>query len=362
MTAHERYMKVAFELARKGEGLTRPNPPVGAVLVKNKKIVGAGYHKKAGGHHAEIYALKQAGLKVNGATLYVTLEPCSTFGKTPPCTQAVLSAGIARVVVSTNDPNPLHAGKGLTQLRKHGVEVIEHCCREEGDALLVPFKKWITTGLPYITLKLALTIDGKIADSKGASKWITGSEARAAVQALRRRADAILIGSQTAVTDNPSLLPRPRYRRKPYRIVVDSRARIPLTSTLLNDADVENTIIATTKYSSETSRKRVLNKGAKIWVLPFSSSRISLSTLFRKIGGKGLLHILCEGGGQLAASLIQGGWVDEYNLFIAPRVFGKGVVGVEASEGWLLDVAPKLNFVEVKKMGEDVYIRARPQP
>ena len=211
MTSDEKHMARAIELARLGEGLTRPNPPVGAVLVLEDHIIAEGWHQKAGADHAERDCLKKIPpmpVNLKSATLYITLEPCSTHGRTPPCTDIILEKGIGRVVVSVVDLNPAHAGRGLKLLEDEGVEVVTGVLEEEGRALIAPFEKFITTGMPYITLKLASTIDGKIADSQGNSKWITGPEAREVVQAMRRRADAIMVGAGTVRADDPSLLPR----------------------------------------------------------------------------------------------------------------------------------------------------------
>ena len=204
---HEFWMQRALRLARRGEGLTRPNPPVGAVAVKSGKIVGEGYHRRAGGPHAEVVALSKAGTKARGCTLYVTLEPCCTWGRTPPCTDLILSSGVRRVVVSVRDPNPRHSGRGLTLLRRKGIRVIEGVCAEEGMKLIAPFAKWIRRGLPYVTLKLGMSVDGKIADRKGRSRWITGPEARNKVHELRRRVDGILVGGGTVRNDDPSPAP-----------------------------------------------------------------------------------------------------------------------------------------------------------
>jgi diaminohydroxyphosphoribosylaminopyrimidine deaminase/5-amino-6-(5-phosphoribosylamino)uracil reductase len=243
LRTHEFWMKHALRLARRGEGLTSPNPPVGAVAVKNGKVVGEGYHRRAGGPHAEVVALSKAGTNARGCTLYVTLEPCSTWGRTPPCTNLILSSGVRKVVVSVHDPNPRHSGRGLTMLRRKGVSVVEGVCVDEGMTLIAPFTKWISRGVPYVTLKLGMSVDGKIADRSGRSRWITGPEARKKVHELRRRVDGILVGGGTVRNDNPSLLPRPDHGRRPWRIAVARNGRIPGSSKLLADAAVKQTLI-----------------------------------------------------------------------------------------------------------------------
>ena len=231
----ERWMRRALALARRGEGCTRPNPPVGAVVVVRNRLVGQGYHQIAGGPHAEVHALRKAGRHSAGATLYVTLEPCSTQGRTPPCTDAIIAAGVRRVVVAVRDPNPRHAGRGLIVLRRKGIEIHEGVVADQATELLRPFAKWIQHKTPYVTLKLAMTLDGRIADAQGRSQWITGPAMRGAVHALRRRVDAILVGRETAAIDDPNLLPRPARGRQPFRVVVDSRGRLPPNLRMLHD-------------------------------------------------------------------------------------------------------------------------------
>jgi len=334
MTDHEPFMKRALELARRGEGLTRPNPPVGAVLVKNGKIISEGFHKKAGGPHAEVNCLRQVkGLTAKSlkpATLYITLEPCSTEGRTPPCTDLILERGIRRVVVGARDPNPAHAGRGLRQLRRAGVEGITGVCRKEAEALIAPFSKFILTGLPYLTLKLGMTLDGRIADAPGKSKWITGPQARAKVQELRRAADAVMVGAKTVLADNPSLLPRPAKGREPWRVIVGTS--VPKNSNVLTDEASERTL--------------VMND--------------PLKKIMRDLGKRGILHVLCEGGGEMAGSLVRAGLVDEFAIFMAPSLLGGEGVPAFGKAGWTLKEMPLLRFQTLEKYGEDVLIRALP--
>jgi diaminohydroxyphosphoribosylaminopyrimidine deaminase/5-amino-6-(5-phosphoribosylamino)uracil reductase len=323
-------MQRALALARRGEGLTRPNPPVGAVLVQDGKIISEGFHKKAGGPHAEVNCLKPAAGNLESAILYVTLEPCSTYGRTPPCTELILARGIRRVVIGAKDPNPAHAGRGIRILRRAGVEVVTGVCRTEAEALIAPFAKRILTGMPYVTLKLAATIDGRIADASGKSKWITGPQARAKVQVLRRSADAIMVGAGTVRADNPSLLPRPAKGRTPWRVIVGST--LQANAKVLTDEAAERTL--------------VLNG--------------PLRKILRDLGKRGVMHVLCEGGGELAGSLVRAGLVDEFALFVAPSLLGGDGVPMFGKAGWPLAGMPLLSFQTLEKCGKDVFIRALP--
>lgn len=330
MSLHEPFMQRALALARRGEGLTRPNPPVGAVLVQNGKIIAEGFHKKAGGPHAEVNCLKSAIGNLKSAILYVTLEPCSTQGRTPPCTDLILAHGIRCVVIGAKDPNPAHAGRGIRILHRAGVKVITGVCRAEAETLIAPFSKLILTGMPYVTLKLAATIDGQIADASGKSKWITGLQARAKAQELRRSADAIMVGAGTVRADNPSLLPRPAKGRKPWRVVVGST--LQANARVLTDEAAERTL--------------VMNG--------------TLKKILRDLGKRGVMHVLCEGGGALASSLVRAGLVDEFVLFVAPSLLGGGGIPMFGKKGWPLANMPLLEFQTLEKCGKDVFIRALP--
>lgn len=330
MSSHEPFMQRALALAKRGEGLTRPNPPVGAVLVQNGKIIAEGFHKKAGGPHAEVNCLSKVPKIGKSAVLYVTLEPCSTYGRTPPCTDLILERGVKRVVVGAKDPNPAHAGRGIRILRRAGVEVIAGICRAEAEVLIAPFAKRIRTGMPFVTLKLASTVDGRIADAAGYSKWITGSQARAKVQELRRSADAIMVGAGTVRADNPSLLPRPSKGREPWRVIIGSS--IAGKSKVLTDEAADRTLVM----------NGPLNK------------------ILRNLGTRGIMHVLCEGGGELAGSLIRSGLVDEFALFMAPSLLGGTGVPMAGKAGWGLADMPLLEFRILEKCGKDVFIKAVP--
>jgi diaminohydroxyphosphoribosylaminopyrimidine deaminase/5-amino-6-(5-phosphoribosylamino)uracil reductase len=332
MSQDEQYMMRAIELARQGEGLTRPNPPVGAVLVLEDHIVAEGWHRKAGADHAErdcLGKLPPIAASLKNATLYITLEPCSTHGRTPPCTDLILEKGIGRVVVSVEDLNPRHAGRGLEMLKEAGVEVISGVCEQAGRDLIAPFEKYITTGMPYVTLKLASTLDGRIADRKGDSKWITGPEARERVQEMRRRADAVMVGAATVRADDPSLLPRPAEDRKPWRVIVGDN--VPASSKILTD---------------EASDKTLFYNG-------------NLESMLKDLAEEHeVMHVLCEGGGKLAAKLIELDLIDEFAFFIAPKLMGADGLPSFAKAGGLISDAENLRFKSIEQLGEDVLLRA----
>ncbi len=351
-----RWMTLALALARRAEGKTRPNPAVGAVVVRGGRLVGQGYHRKAGGPHAEVFALRAAGPRARGATLYVTLEPCSTWGRTPPCTEAILSAGIARVVVATGDPNPRHRGRGLALLRKAGLTVTAGVMEAEARALIRPFVSWVCRGRPWVTLKLATTLDGRIADAAGRSRWITGDAARRKVQALRRASDAVMVGVGTAIADDPSLLPRPALGRTPWRVVVDSTGRLKGSAKVLADDACRQTIIATTGRCPESRQKSYARRGAHVLEIPARGRRVDLPALMNALGERGIMRVLCEGGGELAAAMLHAGLVDELVIFMAPKVLGGTAVPAVAGAGWTLADAPQFQVESVERLGADVMI------
>ena len=329
------FLREAVQLARLGEGLTRPNPPVGAVLVADGDIIGRGYHQKAGGPHAEIEAICNAheqGHEVAGATLYVTLEPCSTTGRTPPCTDAIIDADIRRVVAGAIDPNP-QQHSGANQLEAAGIKlkIIE---LDETRQLIEPFAWKILFDRPFVTLKLGMTLDGQIADAEGQSKWITGQDARMEVQAMRRRADAILAGTETLRADNPSLLPRPANGRKPWRVVIDRQQNLSPHLKVFTDKAKDQTLIMRDE---------------------------ALSRILRRLARRDVMHLLVEGGGVLAASLIRENLVDEFVFFYAPSLLGSdGRPGIGAGD-WRLNDRPELVIRSVEQIGDDIRVVARPQ-
>lgn len=358
-TDDTKWMNEAIRLARLGEGLTRPNPPVGAVIVKNGRLVGRGFHRKAGGPHAEIYALRQAGEKARGATLYVTLEPCSTHGRTPPCTDAIIRAGVRKVVAAVTDPNPRHGGRGLHLLRRAGIEAVSGVCTEAAGRLLEPFAASVTRHRPYVTLKLAESLDGRIADATGRSKWISGPASRTIVQGLRRRVDAVLVGAGTVLRDDPSLLPRPAKGRMPFRIIVDAAGKVPANRRVFSDEFASQTILMTTKRCPARHRTEVAANGAHVLLVPSAGRGVSLTALMKSLHYLGVLHVLCEGGGELAASLVRADLVDELVLFVAPVIIGADGIGAVGGKGWPLALAPRFKIEEARIVGGDVMIRAK---
>ncbi len=355
-------MRLALQQGERGRGKTGPNPPVGAVIVRNGRMVGQGYHHKAGTPHAEVHALRQAGSRAAGSTLYVTLEPCCTQGRTPPCTDAIIRSGIKRVVVAVRDPYPPHRGRGLAILRRAGISVTEGVCKEEAALLLAPFAKHLASGMPYVSLKLAVSMDGKIADVAGRSRWITGKPARRIVRALRRKVDAVMVGSGTVKADNPTLVPRGAGSVRPYRVLVDSAGSIPPGARVFTDGMQSRTIVATTARCPARRSRLYERAGAQVWRIPSTGNgRVSLRHLLRRLDAEGILHVLCEGGGELGASLIRAGLVDEILLFMAPKVIGgRTAPGAVAGAGWPIKGCPQFRFVEVSRVGADVMLRAVP--
>lgn len=355
-------MARAIALARRGEGSTRPNPPVGAVVVRKGKLLGEGWHRQAGMPHAEVEAIQASRGSVKGATIYVTLEPCCTHGRTPPCTDLLIRSGIARVVVGCADPNPRHASRGFRVLASAGMAVTCGVREEECRHLIEPFAMHQSHGRPFVTLKLAMTLDGRIADRTGASKWITGPEARAAVQALRRRVDAVLVGAGTVVADNPSLRCRLPHAHDVWRVVVDAAGRTPATAQVLTDRWADTTVMVTSSRCATRRREAWAANGSRVWVLPAGANgQISLMRLLRRLAKEGILHVLCEGGSRLAGALVRAGLVDEYLLFYAPAVLGDAqAVGAVSGADFRLAQAPRLRIEEVTRVGNDLLVRARP--
>lgn len=323
MEADERYMWLALDLATHGLGSTSPNPMVGAVLVKNGEIIGTGYHQRAGGPHAEIVALDMAGNAASGATLYVTLEPCSHTGKTPPCTDRIIRAGVRKVVVGLQDPNPLVNGNGLVLLEKAGLLIKTGVLQDKVARLNEVFIKYITAKRPFVTVKAAMTLDGKIATRTKASRWITGSRSREYVHRLRHQHDAIMVGIGTLLTDNPSLTTRlPEAGRNPLRVVIDSKARTPLTAVVVADQP-ENTLIFVTNSAPEDQVFALQASGTTVVRLaPDAMGLVPLAAVMDELGRREITSLLVEGGGTLNYSLLESGLVDKINFFLAPILFG----------------------------------------
>lgn len=360
MTPDTRWMRAALAEARLGEGQTRPNPPVGAMLVRDGLLLASGYHHAAGQPHAEVEALLACPANPAGSTLYVTLEPCSTHGRTPPCTERILAARIARVVIATVDPNPRHAGRGIDLLRRGGVEVSVGVLAKEADQLLAPFGHWITTGRPYVSLKMAQSLDGAIADSEGRSQWITGPQSRQQVQRLRRGADAVMVGVGTVLADNPSLLCRdPDAPPSLHRIVVDSQGRTPATATVLCDGQSRRTVMATTEACPKAVREGWEAAGATVWTLPQTpSGQVDLSALLERAGREGWLHVLCEGGATLAGALVSANLADALHVMVAPIILGARTASSFGSLPFGLPTAPRFRIHAQRRLGQDLWITA----
>lgn len=358
-----RWMARAIELARRGQGCTRPNPPVGAVVVRDGRIVGEGWHRRAGLPHAEVEAIRDAGTRSRGATIYVTLEPCCTTGRTPPCTDLLIRKGVKRVVAGCADPNPHHAGRGFQILRRADIACEQGVLGEECRRLIEPFAMRLLLGRPFVTLKLALTLDGRLADRAGASRWITGPQARAIVQEMRRQSDAIMVGVGTVVADDPAL--RCRLRRDGgmrWRVVVDGQARTPPKAQVLTDAWADTTILVTSHDGAARRADMWAASGASVWSLPTTANGgLGLLRLLKRLAAeRDVMHVLCEGGARLAGRLLKAGLVDELVLFYAPSVMGDaralpGVVGTN----FKLATMPRFSIEDVRLVGEDVMVRAR---
>ena len=359
-------MRQAMELASRGWGRTSPNPMVGAIIVKNVSLVGSGYHERAGAPHAEILALRQAGEDARGATLYVNLEPCCHQGRTAPCTEAIIQAGIKRVVVALLDPNPLVAGKGVERLRQAGIEVTTGVLEKEAGRLNEVFVKYITTGKPFGVLKMAMTLDGKIATVNGDSRWITGPEARAVVHRLRDGYDAIMVGINTIIRDDPLLTTRladGQPGRDPIRIILDSRLRISPQARVCTLESEAPTIVATTSFHDPVRRKELESMGIEVLVLEGDEKQVDLHRLMEVLGKREVTSVLIEGGAQLAYSSLEAGIVDKLHWFIAPKIVGgreaPGPVGgkgkTSLSQAWVYEE------VEIEKCGQDVMITIYPQ-
>lgn len=325
--AEEQFMKRAIELAKQGSGWTAPNPLVGAVVVKNGRVIGEGYHRKYGELHAERNALAACSEDPAGATLYVTLEPCCHYGKTPPCTEIIIEKKIAKVVIGSRDPNPKVAGKGVRILREHGIEVVEDYMREACDALNPVFFHYITTKTPYVVLKFAMTLDGKIATRTGASKWITGEAARNHVHQLRGRYAGILAGIGTVLADDPMLNCRIDGAHQPLRIILDSHLRIPMGSRLVRSAKEYPLLIVCNESTRDreegTSRIQKLEEaGAKVWTLPEKNGHPDLNVLMQRLGEEKIDSVLIEGGGTVNEAALKAHIVHHVYAYIAPKIFG----------------------------------------
>lgn len=364
MTEDYLYMERALKLAALGRGKTSPNPMVGAVVVLNGRVVGEGYHQKAGTPHAEVHALRQAGDKAKGAVLYVTLEPCCHYGRTPPCTEAIIRSGVRRVVVAVEDPNPLVSGKGIQALREAGIEVEVGVLEAEARRLNEAFFKYMLEKRPFVTIKAAMSLDGKIATATGDSKWITGTEAREFVQRLRAESDAIMVGIGTVLADDPLLTVRlAGEEKKPLRVIVDSNLRIPVESQIVSTAHDVPTVVATVEGKCDVKKKKVLeDAGVEVWQLPGDNGRVRLRSLLEELAKKEVLSVLLEGGATLNAAALAAGVVDKLVFFYAPKIIGgSDAPGPFGGKG--VDEIKRAIMVEElrwEKIGEDLMVIGYP--
>ncbi len=359
------YMKRAIKLARKGEGRTNPNPLVGAVIVKNGKIIGEGYHKYYGGNHAEIEAINNAKESVKGATIYVNLEPCSHYGKTPPCALRLVAEGFVRVVIGMVDPNPKVAGQGIKILKDSGLEVITGILEKEAKVLNEVFIKFITMGLPFIYFKYAMTLDGKIASIIGDSKWISNEKSRQEVHKLRNRVGGIMVGINTIIADDPSLTTRLKDGKNPIRIIVDSSCRISPTAKVLNLDSEAKTIIAVTRKAEPLKIALIEETGAEVIVVDDENGRVDLKLLMKILCSRGIDSILIEGGGNLSWSALKEELVDKVQVYIAPKLIGGATspTPIEGEGKELMSEAIELYDIKRKIYDEDImiegYVRKR---
>lgn len=352
----KKYMKRAIELAKCGVGFVNPNPLVGAVIVKDGRIIGEGYHAKYGELHAERNALKSCTESAEGADMYVTLEPCCHYGKNPPCTEAVIEAGIKHIYVGSYDPNPLVDGGGIKQLRENGIEVTENYMREECDKLNPIFFHYITQKTPYMILKLAQTLDGKIAAADGTSRWITNQASRDGVQLIRKRTAAIMTGVGTVIADNPMLNCRCENPSNPIRIICDSNLRIPLNSRVVQSAAEIPTYVVCV-CDDERRRKELERLNVKIIKTSAKDGRVNIKELMRILGGMEIDSVLCEGGGEMAAALIREKTVNRIMCFIAPKLLGANSKSSVSDLGIAtIGDAKELELCDIKKFDEDILL------
>jgi diaminohydroxyphosphoribosylaminopyrimidine deaminase / 5-amino-6-(5-phosphoribosylamino)uracil reductase len=356
------WMRRALRLAERGRGLAGPNPPVGAVVVRDGEVVGEGFHRGPGTPHAEVLAIEAAGERTRGATLYVTLEPCTHQGRTPPCAPQVIEAGFAGVVIGATDPNPAVDGRGIATLREAGIDVEAGVLEADAERLIQAFSKHIRTGRPFVTAKMAVSLDGRAAAADGSSRWITGPSARRDAHRLRAGADAIIVGVSTVVRDDPKLTVRLRgYRgRQPLRVVVDSSSRTPPEAAVLDDA--APTLIATTDKATEEAVDALRSRGVEILRLPARDGRVDLAAVMEQLGKRGLAEVLIEGGPTVLGDAVERGLIDRFVFYVAPKLLGSGGPGaVAALLAPTIADARDLRVGSVRHVGADLRIEAYPR-
>ena len=348
---------MACRLALKAAGRTSPNPMVGAVLVRGGKIIATGFHRIAGEDHAEIVALKRVGSKAKGATLYINLEPCSHYGRTPPCSRALIRAGVKEVVAGMMDPNPLVGGRGFRELKRAGIKVRVGLLEEECRTLNEAFIKYVTRRLPFVTLKLAASLDGKIAVVTGDARWISSETSRRMVHKLRNQVDAIVAGVGTVLADDPQLTCRVPNGRNPWRVILDSRLRIPLAASLLRQTDPERSIIVTSDRSSRQRVRAIESLGAQVWRLRLRRGKIPWTAILRKLAAKDVLSVMIEGGATTAAWALREKAVDKIMLFYGPIILGgDGRVMIDALGVKRVGQALRVQRTRVRKSGTDTLV------
>lgn len=354
-----RFMKKALNLAKRGAGYTSPNPMVGAVIVKNREVIATGYHRRFGGLHAEVEAIHSGGKKVRDATMYVNLEPCSHFGKTPPCVDEIVKAGIAKVIISMVDPNPVVAEKGIEKLRQRGVRVELGLLASEAERLNESYITYILKGRPFVIMKAAITLDGMIADVSGKSKWISSESSRRLVHRLRRQVDSVLVGIDTVLKDDPQLTVRlVKQKRNPKRILLDTRLRVPFESKILDGA-ASTIIVTATRGKKADLLKRA---GKEIWFVRRSGGGgIYLRDFLRRAASEGITSILVEGGRKIYSSFLRIRLVDKVYLFIAPKFLGNGIPLLEKLDIERVEDSWQLKDLSLKKVDSDTLVIAYPQ-
>jgi diaminohydroxyphosphoribosylaminopyrimidine deaminase / 5-amino-6-(5-phosphoribosylamino)uracil reductase len=364
------HMRRALELAANGQGFVEPNPMVGCVIARGAEIIGEGWHGRFGGPHAEVEALRLAGPRAAGATMYVTLEPCSHFGKTPPCTKAVLASGVKRVVIGMKDPFPQVAGAGAAELQRGGVEVEFGLLELEARRLNAPYLKLLATGRPWIIAKWAMSLDGKMATAGGESRWISNEKSREVVHKLRGRMDAIIVGRETALKDDPLLTARrhghasvatPPGPRTAVRVVLDTRASLSLDSKLVRTVAEAPVLIAAGKEGPATNRRRLSDAGCEVFECAGETHVDRLHSLLEEMGRRRMTNVLVEGGGRVLGSLLEAGQIDEVHVFIAPKVIGgtQAAVPFAGSGVEQMSEALCIDVPEMEQIGDDVYVHGR---
>jgi diaminohydroxyphosphoribosylaminopyrimidine deaminase / 5-amino-6-(5-phosphoribosylamino)uracil reductase len=361
MNNDKKLMARAIEIAARGIGTTSPNPRVGAVIVKGGKIIAEGWHKRPGGDHAEVAALKKIGYRAGGATMYVSLEPCSTHGRTPPCTEAIIKSRIKRVVVAMSDPNPAHRGRGLRILRADGIETNCGILRKEAAEINRGFVKFHTNGFPWVIAKAAMSFDGKMATVTGDSKWITNKKARNYAHQMRHESDAVVVGLNTALLDDPELTVRHVKcpKKHPLRVVVDPMAEISLNAKMLNPELAEGTLVAISSQAPEKKIEKIERKGAGVLICRGGINKINLGDMLKKLARQGVLYVMIEGGGSILSSAFDAGLVDEVAFFYAPILIGgKAAPTPFGGKGaGKISEALRLDGTEIKTFDDNLLIR-----